>query len=71
MLNPFIHLLPPEKRQKPTLDTEESIAQTYGHSLDTASPHPSVGLLVGKLLIKMGEKLANQDQPMKSTRENE
>ncbi len=70
MLNPFLNPMPTQQKPKKTVaNTDESIAQTFGHSLDTASPRPSMGLLLGKLLIRMGEKLAKEETPLKSTRE--
>lgn len=70
MLNPFIQYVPREKDKGTTRGREESLAEMYAHSVDTSSPHPSMGLWVGKLLIRMGEKLAKQDMPLKTNREN-
>ncbi len=70
MLNPFIQLPPDHKQRKPTPLTEESIAQLYGHSVDTASPRPSMGLWVGRLLIRMGQKLSKEDIRLKSSGEH-
>jgi hypothetical protein len=69
MLNPFLQPIPTEKRRLTTA-TEEARAQILGHSIDTASPHPTMGLWVGKLLIRMGEKLANQDHQLKELKEH-
>jgi hypothetical protein len=41
----------------------------YGHSIDTSTPHPSMGLWVGKLLIRMGEKLAGRNAVLKTDKE--
>jgi len=69
MLNPWLQPGPTEKRRQ-NRTAQELSAQIYSHSLDTSTPRPSVGLWVGKLLIRMGEKLAKQDDQLKSIREN-
>lgn len=70
MLNPFLHPQSNEKIRQYRSPAEELTAQFQGHSLDTSSPHPSMGLWIGKLLIRMGERLSKQDIPLKSTRES-
>jgi hypothetical protein len=70
MLNPFLQPVPAEKQAHPQNDRHELTANVYGHSLDTAVPHPNVGLWVGRLLIRMGEKLASEDIESKKSREN-
>lgn len=70
MLNPFIQLPPSGKEKKVQDETEESYAQMHGYSVDSASPKPSMGLFVGKLLIRMGEKLVKEQIPLGSTREH-
>ncbi len=70
MLNPFVQFVQREKDKGAPRRREETIAEMYGHSVDTSSPHPSMGLWVGKLLIRMGEKLAKQDMPLETDREN-
>jgi len=69
MFNPFLQPLPTEKRRHNPATNGDFPAEFYGHSLDTSSPRPSVGLWIGRLLIKMGEKLAKQDVELKTTRE--
>ncbi len=69
MLNPFIQIGAEKKRRENLNQTEESVAQVYGHSLDTASPRPAMGLWLGRLLIRMGQKLAKQDMDLKIDRE--
>jgi hypothetical protein len=70
MLNPFIQVGPEEKRRKSTNEVEEYAAQVTGYSVDTASPRPPMGLWLGRLLIRMGRKLAKEDVDLKITREN-
>ena len=70
MLDPFVQLASSEKGKKFAGPAGETFGEMYGHSIDTASPRPSVGLWVGRLLIRMGEKLAKQDIPLKRDREN-
>jgi hypothetical protein len=70
MMNPLIPMLPPEKRQKPVRESEEAYIQMYGHSVDSASPRPSMGLFLGRLLIRMGQKLTKEEFPLESSREN-
>ena len=70
MLNPLIPMLPPERRRKPVPESQEALVEMYGQSANSASPRPSMGLFIGKLLIRMGQKLAKEDRPLKSSREN-
>ncbi|MGE5073275.1 MAG: hypothetical protein ACM3MF_07600 [Anaerolineae bacterium] len=70
MLNPFLQPIRPQKPHRTSAAAEEAAAQMIGHSLDTASPHPSVGLLVGRLLIRMGEHLAHQNHELKDLKEH-
>jgi hypothetical protein len=70
MLNPFLQPVPAKKQAHPQNDRDELTATLYGHSLDTAVPQANVGLWVGKLLIRMGEKLANEDIQSKKSAEN-
>lgn len=69
MLDPFVQLVSDERERKMQVRTGATIAEMYGHSIDTSTPHPSVGLWVGKLLIKMGEKLAGKDVPLTAHKE--
>ena len=69
MLNPFIQVGADEKRRK-HLNEAEEFAQMTGYSVDTASPRPPMGLWLGRLLIKMGRKLAKEDVDLKISREN-
>ncbi len=69
MLDPFVQIVSDEREKKLTGRAGESIGEMYGHSVDTASPHPSMGLWVGKLLIKMGEKLAGKDVSLAANKE--
>jgi hypothetical protein len=69
MLNPFLQPIRPEKPHRTSAAAEEAAAQFHGHSLDTASPHASVGLWVGRLLIRMGKQLAHQDHELKELKE--
>lgn len=68
MYDPLMHMPPKDKRQDPWLDTDEAMGQMYGHSVSSASPRPSVGLFVGKLLIRMGEKLVKDETALKRIR---
>ncbi len=70
MLNPFIQLPPSGKPRKPQDETEEAYAQMYGTNMDCACPKPTMGLFVGKLLIRMGTKLTKEQIRMESTREH-
>ncbi len=70
MLDPFVQIVSDEREKKLTGRAGESIAEMYGHSVDTASPRPSMGLWVGRLLIRMGEKLTKQNPALKANREN-
>lgn len=69
MLNPFVQLVSDEREKKISGRTGESIAEMVGHSIDTASPREPMGLWLGKLLIRMGEKLSGQDSTLKATKE--
>lgn len=70
MLNPFFLQPESHKGKKNSAAEEEFSAQLYGHSLDTSTPRPSVGLWVGKLLIRMGHKLTKQDDELSSFKEH-
>ncbi len=69
MLDPFVQFAADERDKKLTSRTGETIAEMYGHSADTASPQPSMGLWLGRLLIRMGEKLSKQDLPLRADKE--
>lgn len=69
MLDPFLQLASDERLRKLNGRTGQSIAEMYGHSIDTSTPHPSMGLWVGKLLIRMGEKLAGRNAVLKTDKE--
>lgn len=70
MLNPFIQVGADEKRRKHMNEAEEYASHLTGYSVDTASPRPPMGLWLGRLLIRMGQKLAKEDADLKVTREN-
>lgn len=63
MLNPFLQPVKSDKRRTTPL-SEEKTAQIYGHSVDSASPRPHMGLWVGRLLIRMGQKLTKQSDEL-------
>ncbi|HEX8992549.1 MAG TPA: hypothetical protein VF784_12795 [Anaerolineales bacterium] len=69
MLNPFIQIGADEKRRK-SMNEAEEYPQMNGYSVDTASPRPPMGLWLGRLLIRMGRKLAKEDVDLKISREN-
>ncbi len=69
MLNPFIQSPSAEKHRHVTSEIEDALVQRPGSALRTAI-HPSAGLWLGKLLIRIGQKLVGQDVPLKSRREN-
>ncbi len=69
MLDPFVQIVSDEKGKRLHTTGGETFGEMYGHSIDTASPHPGVGLWLGKLLIRMGQKLAKQEVSMKMDRE--
>ena len=70
MMNPFLQI-PPEKtgKNRTALD-DEMAAQLYAQTIRSSTPRKNVGLWVGKLLIKMGKKLAEQDIEMKTSKEH-
>ncbi len=70
MLNPFLQVEPAKKRRQIIGGNEEFAAQQHGHILDSMPARPSMGLWVGRLLIRMGEKLAKEDIHLKNAREN-
>ncbi len=69
MFDPFVQIAADEKGKKLTGRTGTSIAEMYGHSIDTASPRPSMGLWVGRLLIRMGERLTKQNVSLNTNKE--
>ena len=70
MLNPFLQTQSAEKRRKIIGGTEEFAAQQHGQALGSLTPRPSLVLWAGRLLIRMGEKLAKEDIDLKTTRES-
>ncbi len=69
MLNPFLQTEAGKNRRLIMGGSEETAAQQYGHTLEGMS-QPSVGLWIGRLLIRIGEKLAKKDSALKNAREN-
>jgi hypothetical protein len=70
MLNPFLQTQSAKKRRLIMGGNEEFVAQLQGHTLDSMSPRPSLGLWIGRLLIRMGKKLSKEDIALKSDREH-
>ena len=70
MLNPFLQAEAGKKRRLIMGGNEESAAQEHGQTLDSFTPRPSVGLWIGRLLIRMGKKLSKEDIALKNAREN-
>ena len=70
MFNPFLQTEPRKKRWQIIGGNEESTAQRQGRILDSMPEQPSVGLWMGRLLIRMGQKLAKEDVDLKISREN-
>jgi hypothetical protein len=70
MLNPFLQTEPGKKSRKIIGGNEEYAAQQHGRSLDNMPPQPSMGLWIGRLLIRIGKKLSREDIALKSAREN-
>ena len=69
MINPFIQSPQGEKqRQMPTAD--QAYMQMYEQAIADHSQRPAVGLWVGRLLIRMGEKLTKQEPSLKSSRQH-
>jgi hypothetical protein len=69
MLDPFVQIVSDEREKNIHGRTGTTIAEMYGHSIDTSTPHPSVGLWVGRLLIRMGEKLSGRSVPLSPQKE--
>ncbi len=69
MLNPFLQPEPGKKGRLILGGNEESAAQEFGHTLESTS-QPNLGLWIGRLLIRMGEKLSKEDTALKNAREN-
>ena len=71
MLDPFLQQLPPKEPQSLFSESEEHLAQRHGRLVQGPAGHRSgPGLWLGKLLIKMGAKLAKQDVELKAMREH-
>jgi hypothetical protein len=70
MLNPFLQTQSAEKRRYIVGGNEEYAAQQQGQPIYSPAPRPSVFLWVGRLLIRIGEKLAKKDVDLKTTRES-
>ncbi len=71
MFNPFLlQALPPERPGLFT-DEEEKFAHHHGRVVTGVLPHgPGVSLYIGKLLIRMGARLAKQDIEFKASTEH-
>lgn len=70
MLDPFLQL-PPGKPHSLFAESEEQHAQKYGRVVEgSAGRRSGPGLWLGRLLIKMGTKLAKQDVELKTMREH-
>jgi hypothetical protein len=69
MMNPFFQI-PPEKpgRNRTAMD-DEMAAHQYAQTSKGSAPRKNIGLWVGKLLIRMGKKLAEQDVEMITSKE--
>jgi len=69
MLNPFMQDLP-RKRNGRVSKNESLAAEQKPVVVETFTRRPSAGLWLGKLLIRMGEKLAKQDVQWKGTKQS-
>ena len=69
MLDPFVQAHTTDDINRPALN-EEDFAQFYGHSLDTSTPRPSVGLWFGRLLIRMGARISGERVTLNSSKES-
>ncbi len=69
MINPFIQNLPPKKLDG-TTKNDALAAEQYARAIENPIPRVNAGLWLGKLLIRMGEKLAKQDIEMKGTKQS-
>ena len=69
MLNPFIQNLPPKKLNSKAKN-DDLTAEQYPGAAENLAPRVDAGLWLGKLLIRMGEKLVKQDIEMKGTKQS-
>jgi hypothetical protein len=69
MINPFIQS-PQSESQRQTLTEDETYTRMYGQTVGDHSSRSSMGLWVGLLLIRMGEKLTKKETQLKSARQH-
>ena len=69
MLNPFIQDLPP-RRKSLVVKNRQLTAEQHTEAVEDIAPHPAPGLWLGKLLIRMGEKLTKQNIELKGTKQS-
>jgi hypothetical protein len=67
MLNPYIQS-PQGRKPRPAILEEDEMLQKYGRQTAAPVRRTSVGLWVGRLLIRMGEKLTRQEESLKPIR---
>jgi hypothetical protein len=67
-MNPFLQVPPPKTGKTRSAMNEEQAAQEYTSLVKSSAPRSNIGLLVGNLLIRMGNKLAEKDIEMKTSK---
>jgi hypothetical protein len=70
MMNPFLQVPPPKADKSRLALSEEQAAHQYSRTVSIPAPRSNLGLFIGKLLIRMGKKLAEQDIEMKTSKEH-
>ena len=69
MLNPYIQNLPPKRTDK-TAKNDNLAAEQYARTIENSASEVDAGLWLGKLLIRMGEKLTKQHVELKGTKQS-
>ncbi len=70
MMNPFLQVPPQQARKDRKTMNDELSAEQYAQLLSKSAPRRNLGLWIGSLLIRMGNRLAQQDIEMKTSKEH-
>jgi hypothetical protein len=70
MMNPFLQVPAQKPGKGRKAMNDELAAEQYAQSESNRAPHGNIGLWVGNLLIRMGNKLTQQDIDMKTSKEH-
>jgi hypothetical protein len=70
MMNPYLQVPPKQAEKARKVMNDELTAGQYAEILSKPAPRRNLGLWIGSLLIRMGNRLAQQDVEMKTSKEH-